>query len=133
MAKTIPVPSLSVDGWIITPTKKVDKLLCYYFLSEPSQSQLYTVISLPSEIAKKGNWPNQLKEMVSNDLQTFFSAYFTEGVSVYVEIKDTDDNGNQISQYKIYSQVIVTIAGQKYSVAKMATVLNSQIVDLADA
>lgn len=132
MAKIIPVPSLSVDGWIKTPTKMVDKLLCYYFLSEPSQSQLYKVISLPSEIAKKGNWPNQLKELVANDLQLFFGGYFTEGVSVYVEIKDIDDNGNQISQYTVYSQVIVTISGVKYSVAKMATVLNSQIVELTN-
>lgn len=124
------VPSLSTKGWISTVPEKADKLLCYYFLSEVGQSDWYEIVSLPYQVATKGNQPNHIKDLIEADLYRYFLAYFPEGVEVNVTIIDKRSDGSDIARYEIQTSVIVVVDGIKYSIAKLVSVVNSQITIL---
>lgn len=121
------VPSLSTKGWITTIPEKADKLLCYYFLAEKSQSDTYDIVSLPYQIATKGNRPNQIQQLIESDLNTYFSRYYPDGVDVNVTIVDKRDDGADIARYEIQTSVIIVVDRVKYSIAKLVSVVNSQI------
>lgn len=124
------VPSLSTKGWIATVPEKVDKLLCYYFLSEVGQSDWYEIVSLPYQVATKGNQPNQIKDLVESELYRYFLAYFPEGVEINVTIIDKRADGSDIARYEIQTSVIVVVDRTQYSVARLVSVVNSQITIL---
>jgi len=126
------VPSLSTKGWIQTVPEKVDKLLCYYFLSERSQSDWYKIVSLPYQIATTGNQPSQLQQLVQNDLYDYFKRYYPENVTCEVTIKDKREDGSEIARYEIQTSVIVVVDGINYSIAKLVSVVNSQITLLGN-
>lgn len=135
MASTVarPIPSLSTKGWIYQTPEVADKLMCYYFLSERSQSDWYDVISLPYQIATKGNNPAAIKSLITDDLNMLFSRYFPDGADVSVEIIDKTSTGADIARYEIQTSVIIVVGGTKYSIAKLVSVVNSQISILANA
>ncbi len=124
------VASLSTKGWITTIPETIDKLLCYYFLSEVGQSDWHEIVSLPYQVAVKGNQPNQIKDLVQSDLYRYFLAYFPEGATVDVTIIDKRTDGSDIARYEIQTSVIVVVDRVNYSVAKVVSVVNSQITIL---
>lgn len=131
MAVARPVPSLSTDGWIYSTPREVDRLLSNYFLSELSQSSFYRIYSLPGQIAKKGNQPKQMQNLVEQELHEYFLRYFPEGVTVNVVINEFDANNRPTSRYEIQVSVIIVVDGVKYSVAQLVSVLDSKIQKIA--
>lgn len=128
-----PAPSLSVKGWIYQTPEVADKIMCYYFLGERSQSDWYDIVSLPYHIATKGNNPIAIKSLMTDDLGAIFSRYFPEGSTIDIEVYDKTADGNDIARYEIQASVIIVVGGVKYSVAKLVSVVNSQISILANA
>lgn len=129
---TTKIPSLSKDGWTLTIPRQVDKQLSYYLFSEASQSEVYSVFSLPAQVAEVGNYPDQLKTRAHNDLTAMFDAYYKEGVTVTEWVVDKTPEGADKAQYDLYVQIIIVSDGETYSVAKVVTITDSQIKKITD-
>jgi hypothetical protein len=103
-------PSLSEDGWVNNSVKLADKLLSDFFISDFSQTYLYSgaVSSFPWIIQNKQGNIVETAALVQSTLNVYFSRYFNNVVvesqdqtsadspskgNITLYIKFTDDEG----------------------------------------
>jgi hypothetical protein len=130
---SVPVPSLSANGWVTETFAKADILLGHFFVSESSQSNVYKgqVASLPGIVQKFGANPDEMAKAVESNVAALFNRYFissdTEVVTVSVKSSVTNANDDSVSRYELKLDVSVTINGQFYSLGRIVNVENSTI------
>lgn len=125
------VPTLSSADWVSNLPEKADRLVSYYFVAEASQTQLYagTIVSLPAQVQLYGHDEQGLRQKVQQDLTTYLTPYFDAAeVSVRTDLPNADDP-NRIN---ITVDVIVTEAGQRYSLSRLISTVNSKITQIVD-
>lgn len=121
------VPTLSEDGWVKSTEERADYLFSHFFVSEYSQTALYTgaVSSFPYIIQKnQGDMINTVSDL-RTALQIYFSRYFTNVKSEAVHTEDPPKSG----KYRINLHVSFTDEdGKDFALARVAEVLDSKLV-----
>ena len=119
----IPVPSLSVAGWVTAPADKASLLMSHFFEAEKSQTLLYgdKVTSLPWLVQQYGHNIIAMTQQLRTSLEVYLARYY-EGASV--EVTPKDDGG---TRYELQVYIQVTQNGKPYSVGKLLQVNNSKI------
>lgn len=123
------VPTLSEDGWENSPEKMGDILISHFFISDYSQTQIYTgqVASLPYLIQKnQGDLPSLFTDITSV-LTRYLSRYLQ---NVVVEV-------NQNTQYSTGSFIAINLFvsymganGKTYTLTNIIQTLNSKILNI---
>lgn len=124
--KNILLPSLSLDGWVGSTAEKSDYLLSHFFLSEKSQTALYTghVASLPGIIQQYKGDMIGVSEAVRATLYKYFSRYFYDVTSECTYETESADSS------KVALKIFVSFTdstGHSYTLGRLATLVNSKI------
>jgi hypothetical protein len=104
---TIPVPTLSTQGWVTDQAGKLDFLLSHFFLADFNQTFLYVgqVVSLPEIIQKSGGDAAAVIPELQRKLKAYLLKYYSN-VELEVSSK-TDLNTDPTS--KIELMLILTL------------------------
>ena len=123
------VPTLSTSSFVEDPVEKCDRLLAYYFINDTSQSTLYrgSIMSLPYHVQQHGHDEQQLREAVRPALDEYFRSYFDE---VEVDVRTDIPNPADPNRINLTVSVIVIQDGKRYSLGQVATIKNSQVVNI---
>lgn len=119
-------PSLSEDGWVNNSVKLADKLLSDFFISDFSQTYLYSgaVSSFPWIIQNKQGNIAETAALVQKTLNVYFSRYFN---NVVVESQDqTSVDSPSKGQITLYIK-FTDSEGIEYVVGKLLEVADMQI------
>lgn len=125
------VPSLSVSGWIDEIGERADKLMAYYLTSDYSQSELYAgnVVSLQYHIEQHGSDEGALRTQVESDLRRYLERYFESADITVTTDRPIEGDENRIH---LRLECFVVSGGQRYSLGKLITAVNSKVIDIID-
>ena len=122
----ITLPALSEDGWVNTPVKQADYLFSHFFLSDYSQTYIYTdkVSSLSWLLQQYGNEPPEMARNLKATLEQYFGRYF-DNVVVESTSSQVDNNPNEqnLSIYVTFQSK----DGVTYNLGRMVNVENTKI------
>lgn len=78
MANPIPVPTLSLSGWVTSPAEKADALLAHWYCSDKAQTFLYgdKVSNIQYLLEQYGNDPYKCMSAMREELQVYLSRYY---------------------------------------------------------
>jgi len=129
---TIAVPTLTTDGFVQNIGPLADRLLSYFLVSEYSQSNIYygKISSLAYLVYKYGSDPQQMNIEIQRTLQTYLDRHF-DSVTIRVTIEDDPENPDS-GQYGLRLDIQVSKDGERYSLGKEVSVINSKLVSLMD-
>ena len=119
------MPALSEDGWVTPSLKMVDILFAHFLVSDYSQTFIYPkqVKSLP-EILTKTSVPKDLDNVITQELETYYGAYFDE-VELDITVTQDDLNSNILS---IYFSIIVRIEdGSEWELSKIIEIKDNKV------
>lgn len=127
--------TLSLDGIIRDPIQKADRLLAYFFANDKHQSnnQLGMIATLPGIIQECGNKPELVSSAVQSELDNLYSNYY-DAVNCEVTAKEPDNvyqSGNDLS-CDLEVRLTFKQNGQTYNLAKIASIVNSKLVKVAE-
>lgn len=127
--------TLSLDGVIRDPMQKADRLLSYFFVNDMHQSnnQYGLIASLPGILKESGNKPEIAASSIQNALYELFYNYY-DSVNCDVVAKSPDNvlqTGNDMS-CDLEVNMSFKQNGKTYQLAKIATVVNSKLVKVAE-
>lgn len=131
MALATFVPTLSEDGWENDPVKMGDILISHFFISDYSQTQVYTgqVASLPYIVQQNQSNLSGLFSDITSVLTRYLSRYFQ---NVIVEV-------NQNTQYSVGSSIAINLFvsyvgsdGKTYTLTNLIQTLNSKILNITN-
>ncbi len=126
---TIPVPTLSVVGWVRSPAEKADMLFSHFYESEKAQTALYgdNIANLQWLIEEYGsNIVNLLAEM-RQAFEKYLSAYY-DAVNASVTSNDGIENTN--GHITISVHIDVTEEGKTYSFGRLLKITDSKIAQI---
>lgn len=117
------VPSLSGAGWVKDPKLQLDTMFAYALVCDYSQSTIYggSITSIPYIIA---TYMDDISELCSQLESSLFRYYQRVFSTVQVDVTNTTTDG---VSYALYISVVVTSAGQSYSLAVTGTVDNGAL------
>ena len=126
MSTIIPVPSLSLAGWIRSPAEKADALFSHFYESEKAQTVLYgdKVTNLQWLIEQYGSDIVNLLGKLRDALQQYLGAYY-DTVNADVSSNDNAENTNGNINITVY--IDVTEGGKSYSFGKLLNITDSKI------
>lgn len=120
------VPALSADGWVQSSKERADYLLSHFYLSDYSQTHLYTgnVSSLSYIMTTYGHDKYLLQTNLQKTLQDYFVRYNFKNVIVDINIVDeTPDSNKQI--LKIYMG-FTDEEGQEITLENILSIINGK-------
>lgn len=128
---TIPIPSLSSNGWVTAQAQKADLLMAHFFASDALQSYLYinNVSSLPYIVEQAGDDIITLTQQLRLTLEKYLGRYYD---LVDVDITNVDDPLDS-SKVNLNLYIKATDNGKDYVFAKLIETVNgklSKIVNL---
>ncbi len=125
------VPTLSAAGWVDHPAEKADQLISYYFVSEASQTHLYPgqVVSLTAQVQEWGHDPLELRQRIRDDMERYLRPYFDE---VIIDVTTETPAVDGTNRFNVTLNCIVIDKGERYSLGRLITVVNSKIVRIVD-
>ena len=87
-----PAPSMSTSGWVVDSEGKYDRLLSYYFTTDSNQGAIGSMntSSFSSIIRKYNHAPNSLVNQLEQELNTYFTNYYSKA-QVKVSLVGTYD------------------------------------------
>lgn len=125
------LPSLSVDGWVNSSIKTADYLFSHIFLSDYSQTYLYTgfVTSLAWIIqATEGNMAETIR-LTQLQLGEYFTRYFNNVVVEVTEVENIENpSKGQISIYLRFTDT----ENKEYVLGKLLTIIDSKITEVVN-
>jgi hypothetical protein len=131
MSNIIPVPSLSLDGWVTATASKADYLISHFFLADKSQSQLYKseVSSLQYIIQANGGDMVKTSVELRTALVAYFARYFGPAT---VDTSFVQDSANSS---KVTISIYVSFTdpdGHEFVLARLVDLLDSKIQKITD-
>lgn len=92
---TIPVPTLSTDGWVYDTAKRLDHLLANAWMCESTQSDDYQgkITSVPDIFAQIGSRLDTAPALLEEALTRYLTCYF-DSVTVSASLTDAADGGS---------------------------------------
>jgi hypothetical protein len=92
---TVPVPTLSTDGWVVDTAKRVDILLANAWICEACQSDDYrgSITSIADVFAQVGSNLDSLPALAEEVLTRYLTRYF-DSITVKVSLVEALDGGS---------------------------------------
>lgn len=120
------IPALSQDGWVTSTAQKADYMISHFFLSEYSQSLLYTGNVASFQWIIQDNQGDMLKTntVLRETLRVYFSRYFSEVVveSSYAEIPENSGRV-RINLYVSFKDH----EGKEFVLSRLVDILDTKI------
>lgn len=122
----IPVPTLSLDGWVKSTAEKADYLISHFYLSERSQTFLYLreVASMQWIVQETQGDPSSTCKLLREEISKYFGRYFT---NVTVDATFSHDPPNS---GKIAIRFFVSFTDnfdKEFILSRLVNILNSKI------
>lgn len=126
MTQTIAVPTLSIAGWVRSPSEKADALIAHFYESDKAQTLLYgdNVANLQFIIEKYGHDTVAVQQQLRTELERYLSRYY-DAVNVSVTSDTSSEKSDGKVELRLYADV--TEAGKQYSFGKLLVISNSKI------
>lgn len=126
---TVPVPTLSTDGWLQTTASRCDALFADFVAAAHSQYPLDKIdASLPWLIARHQDDPRGLEEAVTRTLTSYYENYFP-AVTTTCSLRD---NPADATRYDLYINLTVTDeTGSSFTLGKIASVGENRVISIA--
>ncbi len=126
----IPVPSLSPQGWIVSPAEKADKLFAHIYAAQYSQSHLYPgqITSLQYLVKQYGNEPVEMTLQLQKWLDRYLRRYYPSGVDVRISNDDGPNNPEGKITYTL--DIVITEGTSQYSVGVLLNTRDSTLMDM---
>ena len=127
---TIPVPTLSPQGFVTDISGKADALLSHFYESMYSQTFLYgkNISSLQYIIQQYGDDVNKLCTQLQNTLEKYLGRYYDLAiVTIGSNVNDPNDTTNQIS---LTIHCSLTENGTTYSIGDLLKISNSKVTSV---
>jgi hypothetical protein len=132
---TIPIPTLSTDGFVTDPVQKLNFLLSYFFTSRENQDYLFRnqVVGIQQLLAKGSYRPQACADLIQTHLSDILKMYF-QSVRVSVAVDDSDKSGGSAATLNIMVEFTDTgvskLSGWTYGLAssvfaRVATINNN--------
>jgi len=128
-----PFPSLSAAGWADDPQTKLSKLLALFQVSEHSQSNYFTVASLPYCITSAGSDMNKLKILVSAALTQLLNCGYFDMTAIDVRVEmQRDEKDNPTGLYNLIYDIKVVQDDITYSAGRVVEMSGNEISQIKD-
>lgn len=124
---TIPVPSLTVAGWVKSPAEKADLLFSHYYESDKFQTYIYgnNVANLQHVIEQNSHDVVALVQAIRSSLEVYLGRYY-EAVLVDVSVDEESEEYKQGNvKLKVYCRI--TENGKDYSFARLIETIDSKL------
>jgi len=128
---TIPVPSLTVAGWVKSPAEKADLLFSHYYESDKFQTYIYgnNVANLQHVIEQNSHDVVALVQAIRSSLEVYLGRYY-EAVLVDVSVDEESEEYKQGNvKLKVYCRI--TENGKDYSFARLIETIDSKLKQVA--
>jgi hypothetical protein len=119
-------PTLSEDGWVVDSSVIVDYMFSHFFLSDYSQSQLYTGHITSFSWILQEHRGNMLEIIASltQSLNTYFRRYFPYvDLEITESTKDSNSNNAAITLFL----KIVDNEGKAVNLGRLVNLMNSKL------
>lgn len=131
---TIAIPTLSSEGWVTTPIRKLDRALSYALTTDNLQSNTYrgNLTSIQAIVQSCLDNPSLLQEEAQNTLNSYFSRLF-DVADVRVIVEDYPEEGSNLLALRI--QIEVLDKEERVSADALATFnqgIFTKLVDIND-
>lgn len=125
----IPVPTLSVKGWVTSAAQKADSLISHFYESDKRQTALYgdNVSNLQWVIEQYGHNPLLVCTQLRDELSRYLARYY-QSVSVDVTPAGTDKTPGTALTLALYCDVIDD--GKQYSFGRLINVNDSKFATI---
>lgn len=127
---TVSLPTLSSAGFVRDPAVILERQLSYFFIADYSQSNQHygRVASLPYLIKNYAHRPDMLVDRIATAIENMLASYF-ESVAITVELTEPYEDS---PQFDITLEGSVTQNGSRYGIARLLTISNSTLKNVAD-
>lgn len=96
MKKNIPLPTLTLDGWVNSKEALIEKLFIYFLAGDVYQSNTYkSQVYTLKEIIHSATGRDPIEEKISTYLQQLYEPYFMT-VTPKITIEETESRMNYI-------------------------------------
>lgn len=128
---SIVLPALSEDGWVTTDGRQAEYLFSHFFLSDYSQTYIYTdqVTSFSWILATANGNVTEIQSLTQSRLERYFSRYFNN-VVVEVNTEENPDNPTEVTL--VIYLTFVGKDGVQYNLSRMVFANNSLIKKVVD-
>ena len=126
------VPALSADGWVQSSKERADYLLSHFYLSDYSQTHLYTgnVSSLSYLMTTYGHDKYLLQTNLQRTLQDYFVRYNFKNVIVDITVEEESPDSNK-QMLKIYMG-FTDEDGQDITMENVLSIINGKFAKVVD-
>lgn len=130
---TIPVPTLSTQGWVTELSSKIDFLLAYFISTDKEQSSTYknALTSLQAIIEEYNGDPLTTAATIASKIQNYLSHYY-ESVNAEARYELTDPDTSH-SLIKITLMLNFTEEGVIYTANRLLTYYNGKFKEITEA
>lgn len=128
--KPIPVPCLSLAGWVSSPSEKADALIAHFYESDKAQTLIFGdhVSNLQYVVEQYGHDIIALQQNLRIVLETYLGRYYD---AVNVEIQSNNSMSDPVAKIELRVYADVTDGDQHYSFGKLLMISNSKIEKIA--
>ena len=124
----VPVPSLSLAGWVTSPAEKADLLFSHFYASDKSQTFLYgdNVSNIQWLIEQSAHDIVGLVENMERELTRYLGAYYS---AVSVEVTSDETQGTAMDN-RVTIRLWCSVTendGTTYSFGKLLPIVDSKI------
>ena len=126
---TVPVPSLSLLGWVDAAAQKADLLISHIFEADKSQTYIYgkQVTSLQWIIEEYGSDILTVCRELRSAIESYLNRYYDTAL---VEVTSNDSPTLNTSSITLNLYCKVTEGGQEYSFGKLLEITDSKIAKI---
>lgn len=130
---TIPVPTLSTQGWVTDLSSKIDFLLAHFVSTDQEQSNIYkTYISnLQAIIEQHQGDPLSTADKIARTIQSYLGRYY-ENVVAEARFSLIDEVESQTT-VKITLSLNFTEEGVQYTANRLLTYYNGKFKEITEA
>jgi hypothetical protein len=129
---TIPVPTLSTQGWVTDLSSKIDMLLAHYISSDHEQSNIFkgNISNLQYLVEQHSGDPLSTAAAISRSVQTYLGRYY-ENVIAEARFSLTDERESQTT-VKITLSLNFTEGGVNYTANRLLTYYNGKFKEITE-
>jgi hypothetical protein len=125
---TIPVPSLSTAGWVVSPQQKADLLMAHIYESMNNQSYTYRgkVTSIQYVIEQHAADIPGTCQAIQNAMENYLSRYYDRATVQVVSDDTVSGNQSSLISLLVYAQVVEN--GVTYPYSGLIQASNSKFI-----
>lgn len=129
---TIPVPTLSTQGWVTDLSSKIDFLLAHFVSTDQEQSNIYKthVSNLQSIIEQHQGDPLSTADKIARTIQSYLGRYYENVVAEarFSLVNETES----LTTVKITLSLNFTEDGVQYTANRLLTYYNGKFKEITE-